>query len=53
METEVSPGHSQEPATCPYPKPDQSASRPPISFPWLTSLQVFKFSVWLMAFVTS
>jgi hypothetical protein len=29
MEPEAASPHSQEPATCPYPEPDQSSLRPP------------------------
>ena len=39
-EPEGSLTHSQEPATCPYPAPDQSISRPPslfLQFPFLIS----------------
>jgi hypothetical protein len=35
MEPEGSLPHSQEPATCPYPEPDQPSSCPPIPLPEL------------------
>jgi hypothetical protein len=32
MEPEGSSQYTQEPATCPYPEPDQSSLRPPPNF---------------------
>jgi len=52
MEPEGSLPHSQVPATCPYPEPDQSSSRPhPTSedTPYVILLSTPEFSKWSLS----
>ena len=49
MEPEGSLPYSQEPATCPYPEPDQSTSCPPSNLSKMVPYTgTYKYTLWAM-----